>query len=435
MLEKINGVIWGVPLILIMLSFGIYLSVCGGFFQLRCMGYIMKNTIFHKESGQSVGSVWTSVGSSVGVGNVVGIAAAVRLGGAGVLFWMIIAAVFGMSIKFAEILSAVKYRQCANEKNFGGPMYYMRDGANLKILPIIFSFLGICCCLLMGNAVQSAEISQAAARLGISRTYSAIAVTIFSAIICTDGMKSIGKASSVLVPFMASFYIFGALVAIFFNLDKLPGVFLRIITEAFDTGKTPTGQFAMLYAVRLGFSRGIFSNESGLGTAAMAHAATDDGKSMQRAMWGIFEVVLDTLAICTLTGIVVLISEENTAHGAFGKLFCGGEKFVDISIILFAFSTVIGWQYFGNICIGYLTNVKSGIWKLAYAVVTFLSVYHAEKLSDIVWTATDCVNGLMIFINIIALFLLRKYVIENERKILRNCKKQQTKSRVDLFFK
>lgn len=422
MIEKINDFIWGVPLVLFMAVLGIYLSVRGGFFQIRGMRYILKNTVFCKErAGGDVSvfdSVWASVGSSVGVGNIAGVAAAVTLGGAGVIFWMIISAIIGMSIKFAEILLAAKYRRRENGKNFGGPMYYMRDGANFKILPVIFACLGIMCCLFMGNAVQSAEISQAAVRLGIKCNYAAWAVTIMSAVICIGGMKSIGKASSLIVPFMASFYIFGALAAIILNADKLPEIFLKIITEAFDTGKTASGKIAMIYAVRLGFSRGIFSNEAGLGTAATAHAAADVSDGVKQAMWGIFEVVLDTLAICTLTGIVVLIAEENTAHEAFGKLLFGGEKFVDISIMFFAFSTIVGWQYFGEVCLGYLTDGGKPIWKAVYTAVTFFSMYYAENLSEIIWNAADCVNGMMTFVNVIAIFCLSGYVIGKEREIL-----------------
>ena len=424
MLEKINSIIWGVPLILLMLSLGIYLSVGGGFFQIRRIGYVFKNTVLCREKGTGgvsvFESVWASVGSSVGVGNIAGVAGAVYAGGAGVLFWMIISAVLGMSIKFAEILLAAKYRKSADGKNFGGPMYYMRDGAGFKILPVIFSCLCIMCCLLMGNAVQSAEISEAAARLGISRIYSATAFTVISAFICIGGMKSIGKAASVIVPFMASFYIFGTIIAIIFNLDKLPDVLFRIVSEAFDTGKTPSWKIAVFYAMQLGFSRGIFSNESGLGTAPIAHAAAENAEGVRQAMWGIFEVVLDTLTICTLTGIAVLISGENTAHEAFGKLFFGGERFVDIAIIFFAFSTVIGWQYFGNVCLGYLTDREFKTWKIVYSAVTFLSMYYAGELTGIIWTAADCINGLMTFVNIIALFALSGYVIKEEKKILNN---------------
>ena len=422
MLEKINGIIWGIPLILLMMSLGIYLSAGGGFFQIRRIGYILKNTVLcreKKEGGVSVfESVWASVGSSVGVGNIAGVAGAVYAGGAGVLFWMIVSAILGMSIKFGEILLAARYRKKADGKNFGGPMYYMRDGAGFKILPVIFSCLGVICCLLMGNAVQSAEISGAAARLGIGRIYSAVFFTALSAFVCIGGMKSIGKASSVIVPFMASFYIFGALLAIIFNLDKLPEVICRIVTEAFGTGKTPSGKITMFYAMQLGFSRGIFSNEAGLGTAPMAHAAAEESDGVRQAMWGIFEVVLDTLTICTLTGLAVLISGENTAHEAFGKLFFGGERFVDISIIFFAFSTVIGWQYFGDVCIGYLTKREFKLWKIIYAGVTFFSIYYAGELGSIVWTAADCVNGLMTFVNVTALFALGGYIIKGERAIL-----------------
>lgn len=422
MLEKINNIIWGFPLIAFMTALGLYLSIRGGFFQLRRPRYILKNTLLYKgetKKGVSVfETVWTSVGSSVGVGNIAGAASAVYLGGAGVIFWMIFSAILGMSIKFAEILLAAKYRRGKNGKNIGGPMYYMRDGAGFKILPIIFSCLGVMCCMLMGNAVQSAEISDAALRLGLNRSHSALIFTAVSAVICIGGMKSIGKASSVLVPFMASFYIFGSLIAIIFNYDKLPEILLHILTEAFDTKKTPSGKTAMFYAIQLGFSRGLFSNEAGLGTAPMAHAAASETDGIRQALWGVFEVVLDTLIICTLTGIVVLVSKENTAHAAFGKMFCGGEKFVDISIIFFAFSTIIGWQYFGKVCIGYLYGGKAAIWQFVYTFVTFISIYCAENLSTAVWSAADCINGLMTFVNLIALFRLSGYVIECERNII-----------------
>ncbi len=422
MLNTINDIIWGFPLVMFMTMLGLYLSIRGGFFQLRRPGYILKNTLLYNgksKNGVSVfETVWTSVGSSVGVGNIAGAASAVYLGGAGVLFWMFVSAVLGMIIKFAEILLAAKYRRRSDGKNVGGPMYYMRDGAGFKILPIIFSCLGIMCCMLMGNAVQSAEISDAAQRLGLNRSCSALIFTAISAVICIGGMKSIGKAASLLVPFMASFYIFGSLIAIILNYDKLPEIFAHILTEAFDTRKTAVGKTAMLYAIQLGFSRGLFSNEAGLGTAPMAHAAADESDDTRQALWGIFEVVLDTLIICTLTGIVVLISNENTAHAAFGKMFYGGEKFVDISIIFFAFSTIIGWQYFGKVCIEYLSGKKAAIWQFVYAFVTFVSIYYAENLSAVVWSAADCINGLMVFVNLIALLRLSGYVVECERNII-----------------
>lgn len=423
MIEKINGIIWGIPLILLMLFLGIYLSVRGGFFQLRKIKYILKNTVFYKEKKEKgisvLDSVWASVGSSVGVGNIVGVAAAVHLGGAGVLFWMHLSAFFGMSIKFAEILLAARYRHRHKEKSFGGPMYYMHDGAKLKILPIIFACLGIICCLLMGNAIQSAEISKAAERLGINPILSAVIFTTVSSAVCIGGMKKIGRFSTILVPLMASFYIFGALIAIILNHDKLPCIFMRIITEAFNTEKTLSGKAAFLYAAQLGFSRGMFSNEAGLGTAAISHAAAAEKNEIRQAMWGIFEVILDTFIICTLTGITVLISGESTAHEAFGKLLFGGSGFVDISVIFFAFSTIIGWQYFGSVCLGYLTEKEFGIWKFVYAAVTFFSIYYADRFSAAAWSAADCVNGLMTFINIIVLFFMSKQVIAAERNILR----------------
>ena len=441
----INGIVWGPIMLFLLVGTGVYLTVRCGCLQARKFGFMLRSTLgslFRKTDKASGGqnltpfqAVSTALAGTVGTGNIAGVTGAIFAGGPGAVFWMWVSAFFGMMTKYAEIVLAVKYRQVDGDgTHFGGPMYYIEKGTGHKWLAVLFALLGGVACFGIGNIAQSTEIAGAMQSLvGLPPLYTGILLAILTAFVVIGGVKRIGQVASYLVPFMAIFYIVAGVSVILLRITDVPAVLASIFTEAeaFSFRAVGGGVFgyAILVAMRQGFARGVFSNEAGLGSAPMAHAASNTKEPVEQGLWGIFEVFVDTIIICTLTSMAVLLSGvlENdinsygsngaAAAAAFNAILPGtiGGTVLQISLLFFALSTILGWSYYGERCWGYLThNSKTAnlIFKVAFVLVC---VVGAVGSGSLMWDISDTLNGMMAIPNLIGLLLLSGTVVQLTR--------------------
>lgn len=443
--SAINSFAWGPIMLVLLVGTGIFLTVRTGCIQVRKFGYIMKNTIGSlfkkkdKDHGNNLSpfqAVTTALAGTVGTGNIAGVTGAIFMGGPGAVFWMWVSAFFGMCTKYAEIALAMKFRN-TDEKGVhkGGPMYYIENGLgkNWKWLAIIFAILGGLASFGIGNIAQSSEISGAIVGLaGVTdsqqvKTVSlivGIALAVLVAIVILGGVQRIGQVTSYLVPFMAIFYILAGIILIIMSIPKLPAAFGAIFSNAFSLRSVGSGIFgyAIMLAMKNGFARGVFSNEAGLGSAPIAHAASSTEEPAEQAMWGVFEVFIDTIIICTITALAVILSgvlgteggldafasKGAAAVAAFNTILPGtiGGIIIQISLLFFALSTILSWSYYGERCWGYLSNdnkVVSLIYKVIFILVCIVG---ATGSGTLMWDISDTLNGLMAIPNLIALLLL-----------------------------
>ena len=439
----INGIVWGPIMLFLLVGTGVYLTARCGCLQARKFGFMLRSTLgslFRKTDKSSGGqnltpfqAVSTALAGTVGTGNIAGVTGAIFAGGPGAVFWMWVSAFFGMMTKYAEIVLAVKYRQVDGDgTHFGGPMYYIEKGTGHKWLAVLFALLGGVACFGIGNIAQSTEIAGAMQSLvGLPPLYTGILLAILTAFVVIGGVKRIGQVASYLVPFMAIFYIVAGVAVILLRITDVPAVLASIFTEAFSFRAVGGGVFgyAILVAMRQGFARGVFSNEAGLGSAPMAHAASNTKEPVEQGLWGIFEVFVDTIIICTLTSMAVLLSGvlENdinsygsngaAAAAAFNAILPGtiGGTVLQISLLFFALSTILGWSYYGERCWGYLThNSKTAnlIFKVAFVLVC---VVGAVGSGSLMWDISDTLNGMMAIPNLIGLLLLSGTVVQLTR--------------------
>ena len=434
----INGIVWGPPVLALLIGTGILLTVRVGFIQVRKFGVIMKHTLgslfgpdAHKKDESGVTpfqAVATALASTVGTGNITGVATAVTLGGPGAIFWMWISAFFGMMTKYAEVLLAVKFRE-KNERNewVGGPMYYIENGLGWKWLAVIFAVFATIASFGIGNMTQSNSIANALqSTVGISPLVTGIIVAIGAGIVILGGIKRIAQVTEKLVPFMGLFYVVLGVATLVMNFGNLPEAFRLIFYCAFNPDAALGGAtgYTVMLAIRYGFARGVFSNEAGLGSAPIAHAAANTDSPVKQAFWGAFEVFFDTFIICTITGLVVVSSGAWTSGlqgtsltiAAFGNsLGSIGEWGVTIGTVLFAFSTILGWSYYGEKSIEYLfkgTSLVGGV-KLGYRVAfVLMTIFGAVGSLQLVWDIADTLNGLMAIPNLIALVALSGIVVK-----------------------
>ena len=434
----INGIVWGPPVLALLIGTGILLTVRVGFIQVRKFGVIMKHTLgslfgpdAHKKDESGVTpfqAVATALASTVGTGNITGVATAVTLGGPGAIFWMWVSAFFGMMTKYAEVLLAVKFRE-KNERNewVGGPMYYIENGLGWKWLAVIFAVFATIASFGIGNMTQSNSIANALqSTVGISPLVTGIIVAIGAGIVILGGIKRIAQVTEKLVPFMGLFYVVLGVATLVMNFGNLPEAFRLIFYCAFNPDAALGGAtgYTVMLAIRYGFARGVFSNEAGLGSAPIAHAAANTDSPVKQAFWGAFEVFFDTFIICTITGLVVVSSGAWTSGlqgtsltiAAFGNsLGSIGEWGVTIGTVLFAFSTILGWSYYGEKSIEYLfkgTSLVGGV-KLGYRVAfVLMTIFGAVGSLQLVWDIADTLNGLMAIPNLIALVALSGIVVK-----------------------
>ena len=441
LIVKINGILnsfaWGPVMLVLLVGTGIFLTACTGCIQVRRFGYIMKHTIgslfkkSDKDHGQNLSpfqAVTTALAGTVGTGNIAGVTGAIFVGGPGAVFWMWVSAFFGMCTKYAEIALAVKFREVDETgANHGGPMYYIEKGLgkNFKWLAVIFAILGGLACFGIGNIAQSSEISGAMnALFGLSPLATGIILAILVAVVIIGGVKRIGQVTSFLVPFMAIFYIVAGLVVIILRITDIPAALVLIFKSAFSLKSVGGGIFgyAIMLAMRNGFARGVFSNEAGLGSAPMAHAASSTEEPAEQAMWGVFEVFVDTIVICTITSLAVILSgvldtpggldafssKGAAAAAAFNTILPGtiGGTIIQISLLFFALSTILGWSYYGECCWGYLTRNNKAVNMVFKVIFTLMCIVGATGSGTLMWDISDTLNGLMAIPNLVALLLL-----------------------------
>lgn len=443
-LEKVAGMVWGVPLLVLLVGTGIFLSFRLGFLQFSRLPYALKLAFSRHQDKQSEGdishfqSLMTALAATIGTGNIAGVATAVFTGGPGAIFWMWITAIFGMATKYAEAVLAVKYR-VKDEKGemAGGPMYYIEKGLGWKWLGVLFALFGSVAAFGIGNMVQSNSVAQVIqASFSIPTWLTGLILTALTGLVILGGIKYIGRVSSIIVPFMAVFYVLGGFIIILLNISELPAAFSLIFRDAF-TGQAVAGGL-LGEVIRYGVARGVFSNEAGLGSAPIAAAAAKTDLPGRQGLVSMTGTFLDTIVVCTITGLVLVMSGLYTGEvtgaeltsQAFNLLIPGGSWIVSIGLIFFAYSTILGWSYYGEKCFEYLFGVKSLTWyRLAFTI--FVLVGAVVKL-NMVWLFADIFNGLMAVPNLIALLGLSG-VVAAETRLFNNIllKEKRTEKRVN----
>ena len=422
-LNYVSGFIWGPFTLILILGTGIFLSLGLKGFTLTYIAVAFKQ-LFSKEEDSSSGeissfqSLTTALSATVGTGNIAGVATAIFVGGPGAIFWMWVSAVFGMATKFAEAFLAIKYRE-KNElgETIGGPMYYIKNGLTSKfiVFAYLFATAGMIAALGIGNGVQVNSVSQVINNeFGFSTFSIGIVIAILVALVILGGIKSIGNITSKLVPIMSLVYILGGLLIIILNANQVGYVFNLIVTSAFTT-TAATGGFAgatVWMALRYGVARGVFSNEAGLGSSPIAHAAAKTNNPVKQGMISMLEPLIDTLIVCTITAFVILMSNQwvGEINGAvltvasFENLLANGKYIVIFGLILFSFSTIIGWSYYGEKCVEFLFG--SGV-IIYYRILWIVIIPVAASIElNLMWLIADIMNGLMSIPNLIALILL-----------------------------
>ena len=433
-LEAIDSFVWGPPLLILLSGTGLYLTLRLGFLQIRYLPRALRY-LFQKDANQGKGDVssfaalCTALAATIGTGNIVGVATAVQAGGPGAIFWMWLVALLGMATKYAECLLAVKYRvRDRNGFMAGGPMYYIERGLGLKWLAKLFAVFGILVAFFgIGTFPQVNAITHAMQdTFNIPIMATAIVVTLLVALIILGGVKRIATASSVIVPFMAVFYVAVSVVILAMNYEKLPAAIELIIYSAFNPQAALGGAmgFTVMKAIQSGVARGIFSNESGLGSAPIAAAAAQTKEPVRQGLISMTGTFLDTLIVCSMTGLVLVITGAwsnpqlagaTVTNYAFAQGLGSpiGATIVTIGLLFFAFTTILGWCYYGERCFVYLVGIR-GIRLYRWVFILLVGVGSFLTL-DMIWILADIVNGLMAFPNLVALIGLRKVVINETR--------------------
>ena len=441
----VNNFIWGVPAMVCIFGVGFYLSIRTNFLQIRKFPYAIKTTlgrIFRKRDASDGAitpfqAVCTALAATVGTGNIAGVAGAIAIGGPGAIFWMWVSALFGMCTKYAEVTLAVHYREInANGELVGGPMYYIKNGLSKKWhwLAYLFAAFGVLTVFGTGNATQVNTITTAInsallnynviseSAVSTSNLIIGIIIAILIAMILLGGIKRIGHVTEKLVPFMALLYILLGLGVILLNIQNVPAVFVSIFRGAFQPRAVTGGiVLSMFTSLKKGVSRGIFSNEAGLGTGSIAHACADTKKPVKQGMFGIFEVFTDTIVICTLTALVILCSGVAVDYGkaAGAELTILGftstygswvSIFTAVAMCCFAFSTAVGWGLYGARCIEFLFSEK--VIKPFMVIYSLVAILGATANLGLMWSIAETFNGLMAIPNLIALFLLSGTVVK-----------------------
>ena len=442
----LNGFIWGVPAMVCIIGVGIWLSVRTNFIQIREFVHAIKVTIgrmFHKDEAEEGSvtpfqAVCTALAGTIGTGNIAGVAGAIAIGGPGAVFWMWCSALLGMCTKFSEVTLAVHFREKNSEGDWvGGPMYYIKNGLgkNWRFLAYIYAVLGVLTVFGTGNATQvntiTAAIDSALINFGAAEDVSGlgtvnliigIIIAILIGLVLIGGLKRIGSVTEKLIPFMALLYIVLSLGVIVLNIKAVPGVFADIVRGAFTpSGVTGGVVGSMVLSMKKGVSRGIFSNEAGLGTGSIAHAASDTRDPVQQGFFGVFEVFMDTIVVCTMTALVILTSGVNINYGqaagaeltisGFTSTYGGWITILTaVAMCCFAFSTILGWGLYGTRCLEFLLGSKAN--RPFMVVYSLVAIIGATADLGLMWDIADTCNGFMVIPNLIALFLLSGTVVK-----------------------
>ena len=470
----VNNFVWGIPMLILLVGTGILMSVLTKFFQLSHIGHWFKNTIggifsdkhITKHTGKDDKSIsqfqslCTALAATIGTGNIVGVASALISGGPGAIFWMWIVAFFGMMTNYSENVLGIYYRR-KNEKNewCGGAMYYLKDGLGSykgckqigAILAVLFSIFCLLASFGIGNMSQVNSISaNMDAAFGVPAAVTGIALMILAALVIVGGLKRIASVTEKLVPFMAIAYIIGALVIFFANIDQAGAIFSAIFKGAFGLRAVGGGIIGsgVKMALTWGMKRGVFSNEAGLGSSVMVHSNSNVKEPVRQGMWGIFEVCADTMIVCTLTAFAVLSSglvdldtgavlSESSGSALVGEAFATifgsfGPMFIALAILLFAFSTVLGWSHYGSKVWEYLLGAISTI---AYKVVFILMIFIGATMKlSLAWDLSDTFNGLMAMPNLIGVLCLSPLVMKiTQNYVDRILRKKDVKPMLSVF--
>ena len=455
MLDSIDSFVWGPVLIVLILATGIYLTARLGFLQIRHLGKALKFMVKNEDNGEgevtSFGALCTALSATIGTGNIVGVATALVAGGPGALFWMEVAALFGMATKYAEGLLAVKYRTIDKEGHvLGGPFYYIENGMgkNWKWLAKLFAFFGVCVGLMgIGTFTQVNGITSAVGNFfdpnasntinvlgretSIAVVIAGIILTVFVALVVIGGLKRIATVSQVVVPFMAIIYVLFCLILLIFNIKQIPAAIVEIVTSAFGAKAVAGGTLgAIIVAMHKGIARGIFSNEAGLGSAPIAAAAAQTKEPVRQGLVSMTGTFIDTIVICTMTGLSIVITGawdiglEGVAVTTYA--FQTGIPFAGeviafvlmLCLIFFAFTTILGWDYYSERCLEYLSGRRQGVvkgYRWLYILAVFIGPYFT--VSE-VWVIADIFNALMAIPNLIALLFLSNVIVTETKAYL-----------------
>ncbi len=452
--DAIYAFAWGPVMLVLLLGTGIFLTIRTHWIQIGKFGFIMRNTLGSLFKKRGKGSdknlspfqaVSTALAGTVGTGNIAGVTGAIFAGGPGAVFWMWVSAFFGMCTKYSEIVLSMKYRETDQNGAYrGGPMYYIKNGLgkNWKWLAVVFSLLGGLACFGIGNLSQASEIAGAVVTLtgagadaaGTVRLVTGIVLAVVVAVVIVGGVKRIGQVTSYLVPVMSILYIAAGILVLVLKITSLPATLWLIVKSAFSFEAVGGGLFgiAIMNAMKNGFSRGVFSNEAGLGSAAMAHAASSTEEPCEQAIWGVFEVFIDTIIICTITAFAVLMSgvldvpgglDAFAAQGAaavtaFNMIIPGTltGAIIQISLLFFALSTIIGWAYYGENCWGYISGGNKVVLYVYKALFVVMCVVGSTGSGKLMWDIAATLNGLMAIPNLIALLPLSGVVVQLTRE-------------------
>lgn len=436
-----KNILWGVPMLVLMTLTGLYLTFATKGFIFKNFSIVLKSTLFSlfkknpkaKDGALSpFAAVSTALAATVGTGNIIGVAIAIRTGGPGAIFWMWVSALLGMVIKYSEVTLSVFYREKNSEKEYvGGPMYYITKGLGFKCLSFLFCCFAILSSFGIGNMVQSNSLSSGLSlAFGMENWVSGIVISVLCGAVLLGGIKRISSVAEILVPFMALGYMVSAIIILVLNYDKIPTAFSSIVTSAFSKS-APVGGFlgaGIMYSVRIGVARGLFTNEAGLGSAPIAHASADVDHPSKQGMWGAFEVFFDTIVMCTITALVVISTDvwkapigfpdELLVNTAFSSTLPSSEIVVTLGLILFSFATIIAWYYYGEKCVEYIFGTKaSSLYRVLYVSATFFGA-----VSDIssIWEVSDTLNALMALPNLIALIFLAPEIKKITDDFLKN---------------
>lgn len=427
LVSTISNFVWGAPMLILLVGTGLYLTIKLKFMQFWALPSALK-LIFIKEDSTKgeishFAALMTALAATVGIGNIVGVATAIVLGGPGAVFWMWITGLVGMATKYSEAVLAVKYREKGDFGYRGGPMYYLTHGAKLPILGTLFAFFTACAAFGIGNMTQSNAVAEVLlTQLNIPTWVSGLALLTLTSLVILGGIKSIGKFTSFLVPFMIVFYVFAALAVLFLNIDKIVPAFGLIFYHAFNPIAAGGGFVGatIAAAIRFGIARGVFSNESGLGSAPIAAAAARTEDPVRQALVSMTQTFIDTIIVCTMTALIILISpfwQEGISAGSLTLLSFEhhlggvGTLIVSLATVLFAYSTILGWSYYGEKAFEFLLGTK---WVKVYRVLFVAGVMVGAMMQlNFVWNFSDMMNGLMAIPNLIALLILSN-IVKNE---------------------
>lgn len=446
-LDIIYGWVWGAPLLVLLVGIGFYLTFVLRGLQFRYLGYALKLALGFKKQNEGAGdithfqSLMTALAATIGIGNIAGVATAMTVGGMGALFWMWMTAMIGMAIKYAEAILAIKYRSVDDRGEMcGGPMYFIERGLGWRWLAIAFALFGAIGAFGGGNMLQANSVADVMRSMfHIDPLWTGIAVAAFTGLTLLGGIKSIGKVASVLVPFMAITYIAGALLILGYHYDRIPETVYTIFSTAF-TGQAAFGGFlgsTLLIAIQVGVSRGLMTSEAGLGTASIAAAAAKTDHPGRQALVSMTGCFLATIVMCSTTALVLGVTGMLGSYGPDGKLLNGasmtlaafqsvlpwGGYIVTLGLILFAFTTLIGWAYYGEKCVEYLLGTRAvPIFRILFTLVV---IPGAILELDTVWKISDICNGMMAFPNLIGLCALSGVVVAESRSFLALLKKER----------